>query len=168
MDSDKHYCYNKDMFHLDIPGYGHLDLEYFVTDYSGTLSEDGSLLAGIKEKLNDLSEKLHLHVLTSDTFGKAKDELIGIQCTLHVLGGNDHTKQKEKYVVELGADKVVAFGNGNNDVGMLKAARVGIAVCLKEGCSSESIKASEILVRSPIDAIDLFLFPKRLIATLRR
>lgn len=156
------------MIVLDIPGYGKLELQYFVTDFSGTLSEDGMLLGGTKERLNDLSGLLSVHVLTSDTFGKAKQELEGVRCSLHILEGQNHTAQKEKYVLELGAARVVACGNGNNDVGMLSAARIGIAVCLREGCSSEAAKVSRILVKSPIDAIDLFLFPKRLLATLRR
>jgi soluble P-type ATPase len=152
---------------LEIPGSGFLELEHFVTDFSGTLSEDGTLLPEIKDKLNDLSGKLKIHVLTSDTFGRAKKELEGVNCTLHVLEGKGHTIQKEKYVINLGADKVVAFGNGNNDALMLMAARLGIAVCLKEGCSRKAIEASQILVKSSIDAIDLLLSPKRLIATLR-
>lgn len=155
------------MIRLEIPGSGFLELEHFVTDFSGTLSEDGTLLPEIKDKLNDLSGKLKIHVLTSDTFGRAKKELEGVNCTLHVLEGKGHTIQKEKYVINLGADKVVAFGNGNNDALMLMAARLGIAVCLKEGCSRKAIEASQILVKSSIDAIDLLLSPKRLIATLR-
>jgi soluble P-type ATPase len=152
---------------LEIPGSGFLELEHFVTDFSGTLSEDGALLPEIKDKLNELSGKLKIHVLTSDTFGRAKKELEGVNCTLHVLEGKGHTIQKEKYVINLGADKVVAFGNGNNDALMLMAARLGIAVCLREGCSKKAMEASQILVKSPTDAIDLLLLPKRLIATLR-
>lgn len=155
------------MIRLEIPGSGFLELEHFVTDFSGTLSEDGALLPEIKDKLNELSGKLKIHVLTSDTFGRAKKELEGVNCTLHVLEGKGHTIQKEKYVINLGADKVVAFGNGNNDALMLMAARLGIAVCLREGCSRKAIEASQILVKSPTDAIDLLLLPKRLIATLR-
>ena len=155
------------MIRLEIPGSGFLELEHFVTDFSGTLSEDGALLPEIKDKLNELSGKLKIHVLTSDTFGRAGEELKGVNCTLHVLEGKGHTIQKEKYVINLGADKVVAFGNGNNDALMLMAARLGIAVCLREGCSKKAIEASQILVKSPIDAIDLLLLPKRLIATLR-
>jgi len=155
------------MLRVEIPGTGFLELEHFVTDFSGTLSEDGVLLPEIKDKLNELSGKLKIHVLTSDTFGRAKKELEEVNCTLHVLEGNGHTIQKEKYVINLGADKVVAFGNGNNDALMLRAARLGIAVCLREGCSKKAIEASQILVKSPIDAIDLLLLPKRLIATLR-
>jgi len=56
---------------------------------------------------------------------------------------------------------------GHSDAKMLRAAKVGIVVCLKEGCSVEALKAAKILVRSPIDAIDLLLNPKRLTATLR-
>ena len=155
------------MIRLEIPGSGFLELEHFVTDFSGTLSEDGALLPEIKDKLNELSGKLKIHVLTSDTFGRAKKELEGVNCTLHVLEGKGHTIQKEKYVINLGADKVVAFGNGNNDALMLMAARLGIAVCLREGCSKKAMEASQILVKSPTDAIDLLLLPKRLIATLR-
>ena len=155
------------MIRVEIPGLGFFEFEHFVTDFSGTLSEDGILLSGMKEKMNELSEKLKIHVLTSDTFGRSKKELEGVNCILHILEGEGHVVQKEKYVKSLGAGKVVALGNGNNDVLMLKAARIGISVCLKEGCSKEAIEASRILVKSPIDAIDLLIFTKRLIATLR-
>jgi soluble P-type ATPase len=157
----------KIMIEIDIPGSDILKLEHFVTDFSGTLSEDGIVLPGVREKLQALSEKLEIHVLTSDTFGRAKEELKGLSCIVHVLEGEGHTAQKEKYVHDLGAEKVVAAGNGNNDVLMLKAAGLSIAVCLREGCSVQAVEASRILVHSPVDAIDLLLSPKRLIATLR-
>ena len=155
------------MIRVEIPGLGLLEFEYFVTDFSGTLSEDGLLLPGAKEKLNELSGKLKIHVLTSDTFGRAREELKGVNCAIHVLEGEGHVSQKKDYVMNLGAGRVVALGNGNNDVLMLKTARLGIAVCLREGCSREAVEASMILVTSPIDAINLLLRPKRLIATLR-
>jgi soluble P-type ATPase len=156
------------MIMVEISGSGLMEIEHCVTDFSGTLSEDGILLQGVKEGLNELSEKIQVHVLTSDTFGRARKELEGIRCTVHILEGGDHTGQKELYVAGLGAERVVALGNGNNDVLMLRAAEIGIAVCLKEGCSVEAIQAANILVRSPLDAIELLLSPKRLIATLRR
>ena len=155
------------MIEINIPGSDILKLEHFVTDFSGTLSEDGILLPGVREKIQALSEQLEIHVLTSDTFGRAREELKGLNCIVRVLEGEGHTAQKEKYVLSLGAEKVVAAGNGNNDVLMLRAATLGIAVCLREGCSAKAVEASRILVRSPIDAIDLLLSPKRLVATLR-
>jgi soluble P-type ATPase len=156
------------MISIDIPGAGHLEIEHFVTDFSGTLSEDGVLIRGVREKLNELAKRLHVHVLTSDTFGSARKELEGIDCTAHILEGEDHTVQKERYIAALGAERVVALGNGNNDARMLKAAGLGIVVCLGEGCSVESFQAARIFVRSPVDAVELLLYPKRLIATLRR
>ncbi len=155
------------MIRIEILGSGFIELEHFVTDFSGTLSEDGILLTGVKYKLNVLSNMLTIHVLTSDTFGRAIEELKGINCEVHVLEGEGHITQKEKYVIDLGPDRVVALGNGKNDALMLKAARLGISVSLKEGCSKDALDASEIFVKSPIDAIDLLLKPKRLIATLR-
>jgi soluble P-type ATPase len=155
------------MILIDIPGSGAMGIGHFVTDFSGTLSEDGILLNGVKDKLNELSSKLQIHILTSDTFGRARQELEGINCIIHVLEGDGHSIQKEKYICSLGADAVAALGNGNNDAGMLRASGLGICVCLKEGCSVEAMKASRVFVKSPIDAIDLLLNPKRLIATLR-
>jgi len=155
------------MIRVEIPGTGLFEFEHFVTDFSGTLSEDGILLPQLKEKLNELSEKLNVHVLTSDTFGRAREELRGINCMLRILEGEQHVVQKEHYVTALGAERVAALGNGNNDALMLKAAKLGIAVCLKEGCSRQAIEAARIFVMSPIDAVDLLLTPKRLIATLR-
>lgn len=156
------------MITISIPGTGLTEIEHFVTDFSGTLSEEGFLVPGVKEKLNALAAQIQVHVLTADTFGRSRQELAGINCTVHVLDGDDHTGQKERYVLSLGACRVVALGNGNNDARMLKAAGIGVAICLKEGCSVEALTSAHILVLSPLDAIDLLLHPKRLVATLRR
>jgi soluble P-type ATPase len=156
------------MITIDIPGYGRVEIEHFVSDFSGTLSEDGSLIPGVAEKISELAKKVQVHVLTSDTFGKARKELEGIKCTIHILEGKDHTGQKERYVVGLGAESVAALGNGNNDGLMVKAAGIGIAVSLTEGCSIVACAAAKIFVKSPLDAIELLLNPKRLIATMRR
>ncbi len=100
------------MFEIDIPGFGFVRLEHLVLDFTGTLSVDGKLLSGVKERLNKISEFLKVHILTADTFGKAKVELKGINCEMHILEGKDHDIQKEEYVKKLGAGSVVAFGNG--------------------------------------------------------
>ena len=155
------------MFEINIPGFGFVRLEHLVSDFTGTLSVDGKLLSGVKERLNKISEFLKVHILTADTFGKAKVELKGINCEMHILEGKDHDIQKEKYVKKLGAGSVVAFGNGNNDRKMLNAAKIGIAVCLNEGCSKDAIASADVFVISIIDALDLLLHPKRLKATLR-
>jgi len=155
------------MFTNEIPGFGAVRLEYLVSDFTGTLSVDGKLLPGVKERLNRIAELLDIHILTADTFGKARAALRGVKCEIHILEGKRHDIQKKGYVGMLGAEKVIALGNGKNDRSMLKAARIGVAVCLREGCATEAITSADILVTSPVDALDLLLRPKRCKATLR-
>jgi soluble P-type ATPase len=155
------------MFELDIPGFGPVRLEHLVSDFTGTLSVDGRLLPGVKDRLDRIAELLKIHILTADTFGKARVALRGVTCGIHILEGKRHDIQKEDYVNMLGAGKVIALGNGKNDRGMLRAARIGVAVCLEEGCAVEAITSADILVSSPVDALDLLLKPKRCKATLR-
>jgi len=155
------------MLKIDIPGFGHLTLEHMVTDFTGTLSRDGKLLPGVREGLAEIAKVLTIHVLTSDTFGTAKEELAGTQCGIHVLSGSDHDMQKESYVRKLGADKVVALGNGRNDSRMLRVARLGIAVSQGEGCATSALLESDILVTSASDALGLLFDTRRLMATLR-
>ena len=154
------------MFNLTIPGFGSLELEHLVLDYTGTLSFNGSLLPNVKERLNDLSKLLNIHVLTADTFGTATDELSGISCKIRILSGGSLDVQKEEYIRSLGAEKVVAIGNGLNDRRMLKLARLGIAVTGREGCAVEALLAADIQVMNIVDALDLISNPKRLKATL--
>jgi soluble P-type ATPase len=155
------------MFELDIPGFGPIGLEHLVSDYTGTLSVDGKLVPGVKDRLNKVSDFLKVHILTADTFGMAREELEGVNCEVHILEGADHDVKKADYVRKIGAGSVIALGNGANDRKMLKAARVGIAVCLQEGCSIDALTSGNILVNSALDALDLLLNPKRLKATLR-
>jgi P-type E1-E2 ATPase len=155
------------MFELEIPGFGEVLLEHLVTDYTGTLSFDGRLLPGVRERIREVSRFLKVDVLTADTFGMAREELDGVEVVVHVLEGPDHHIQKQSYVKALGPERVLAMGNGMNDRLMLKEAKIGIAVLLGEGASVEAVRAADILVLSPLDAFDLLLNPKRLKATLR-
>jgi soluble P-type ATPase len=61
----------------------------------------------------------------------------------------------------------VAIGNGNNDQIILKEAALGIAVLGDEGVAASAMKSADIVVKSIHNALDLFLKPKRLIATLK-
>ena len=155
------------MYSVDIPGFGEVKVEVLVSDFTGTLSVDGALLPGVEDRLNRISEFMQVQILTADTFGKAREALEKVNCTINILTGADHDLKKEAQVKELGPEKVVALGNGNNDRKMLAAARVGIAVAEGEGCAVEAIVAANILVRSAVDGLDLLLNPKRLKATLR-
>lgn len=155
------------MIECEIPGFGVLRLEHLVSDFTGTLAFDGRLLSGVKELLNELASVLSVHVLTADTFGRSREELEGVDCFLTVLSGKGVDVQKGSYIDALGAERVVAIGNGINDRLMLKRARVGIAVVGREGVAVEALVNAEILVNDVRDALALLLNPKRLTATLR-
>jgi len=155
------------MLEVDIPGFGLVRLEHLVSDFTGTLSVDGRLLPGVRGQLDEIAKFLKVHILTADTFAKAKEELKGVNCEIFILKGKDHDIQKEEYVKKLGADSVVAFGNGNNDRKMLKAARIGIAVSQGEGCAVDAITSADIHVTSANIGLDLLLHPKRIKATQR-
>ncbi len=155
------------MIEMDIPGFGPIHLSHLVSDFTGTLSVDGHLLPGVKDGLNRLSEKLTIHILTADTFGRAREALAGVPCQIQILTGPDHDVQKEEYLKKIGPEKVIALGNGNNDRRMLKSAKVGIAVTEEEGCAVEAIMAADIHVRSAMSALTLLLNPLRFKATLR-
>lgn len=155
------------MLEIDIPGFGFVRLEHLVSDFTGTLSVDGRLLPGVKELLNNVARVVKLHVLTADTFGTARMALEGVECSLTLLSGEVMDIQKERYIWNLGAEHVIAIGNGNNDRKMLTAARIGVAVIEGEGCSVNALSSAGIAVRSMHDGLGLLLNPDRLKATLR-
>jgi len=152
---------------ISIPDYGELDLKNLVMDYNGTLALDGMLIEGVRETLTELSTSITLHVLTADTFGKAKSGLKGIDCTLSILADEDQQSGKLAYVQSLGAENTVSIGNGRNDQLMLKASALGIAVILEEGASAQTLQAADIVCTSIVSALKLLSNPLRVVATLR-
>lgn len=155
------------MIAIDIPGFGRLQLEHLVADYNGTLALDGQLLPGVAERLASLAARLHVHVITADTFGVAKAQLAGLPVALTITPAASQAEAKQRFVDELGAQKVVAIGNGRNDCLMLQAAALGIALIQREGAAPATIAGAHVLCTGVLDALDLLVHPKRLIATLR-
>ena len=155
------------MLEIDVPGYRKFRLDHLVLDYNGTLACDGGRMDGVRESLRALSDRLEIHVLTADTFGKAESELEGVPCTLSILPIDEQDAGKRDYVRELGADVTAAVGNGRNDRLMLKEAALGISVIQAEGAAVETLMSGDVVCCSILDAFDLLLNPLRLVATLR-
>ncbi len=155
------------MISIDIPGFRKLELAHLVSDYNGTLALDGKLLPGVAEALSDLAPKLHIHVITADTFGFAKAQLAALPVKLKIIPVESQAEAKLQFLSELGADTVVAIGNGRNDRKMLKAAALGIALVQTEGGAAETLASADVASTSILDALELLRNPKRLVATLR-
>jgi P-type E1-E2 ATPase len=156
------------MIELTIPGRGSLRLQHLVTDVNGTLAVDGVLIAGLSKRIGSLRDRLEIHMLTADTHGRqaAIDELLNLKATRIQLGVE--AGKKAEFVRELGADTVVAIGQGANDAEMLKAAALGICVMSQEGLAVETMVSADILVPDIFTAIDLLDKPLRIIASLRK
>src|SRR5262245_66078052 len=120
------------MLEIDIPGYRVLRLEHLVLDYNGTLARDGELLDGVRDRLGAIAGTLHIHILTADTFGKARAQLVGVPCALSVLPVEDQDRRKLEYIQRLGPETTVCVGNGRNDRLMLQEAGSGLAGCKAE------------------------------------
>lgn len=155
------------MLEIDILGYRRLRFNHLVMDYNGTLAQDGTLLAGVAPRLEQLAKLLRLHVVTADTFGQVKANLDSLPCKVAILPVENQVQGKLAYIENLGRDQVVAIGNGRNDRLMLAAAALGIAVVQEEGAATETLLAADVVVSDVRSALDMLLFPKRLIATLR-
>jgi soluble P-type ATPase len=155
------------MLEMSIPGDKTLLLSYLVLDYNGTIACDGRLIPGVRERLEELSRSVSIHILTADTFGSVQKEMTGIPCEIVVIGKENQTQAKADYVRQLGAQKTVSVGNGRNDALMLKKSVLGIAVIQEEGGAVETLLFADIATRSILDALDLLLHPLRLTATLR-
>ena len=155
------------MIEVAIPGYRTLQLEHLVLDYNGTLAVDGEPLPGVTEALKDLAERLEVHVLTADTFGKVRSRLKGVPCKLSVLPLEDQDTGKLEYVKALGAERTVCIGNGRNDRLMLKEAALGVAVILEEGVAVETLTSADVVCTSILSALELLTNSLRLTATLR-
>ena len=155
------------MIQIDIPDFGMLSICYLVLDFNGTLACDGDLLPGVESKLRAISEKIDIHVVTADTFGKVRNAMNEIPCDVVVLPKNDQAQRKFDFISELGVNKVVAIGNGRNDRLMISEAALGIAVILQEGASRETVNSADILCSDICAALDLLVNPLRIVATLR-
>jgi len=155
------------MIPIDIPGFGHYSVRHLVLDLNGTLTLDGTLIRGVRERLELLSENVEIHVLTADTMGRAAATCRDLPVTLSVISKRDEVEAKKEYLQGLDRDSAAA-GNGRNDAGMLEAAVLGIAIVGPEGTSLETLRNADVMVSDINDGLDLLLFPHRLKATLRR
>jgi soluble P-type ATPase len=155
------------MIKIDIPGWGNMDIEQIVLDMNGTIAADGRIPSGVKEKINSLSKKAKIYILTADTQGTASEETRGMDAELVKIPGEDSREGKLEFLKTLNPEVTAAVGNGSNDQLILKEAGLGIAVFGEEGMSVSAMKHADIVVKNVSDALDLFLKPKRLIATLR-
>ncbi len=156
------------MIELNIPGRGQVRLEHLVSDVNGTLAVDGELPEGLVKRLSALRDRLTLHLVTADTHGRQAVIDRQLNLTAVRLQPGAEAEQKAEYVRRLGAEKVIAIGQGANDAEMLREAAIGICVLSTEGTAVSALLAADLVVRDIFEALDLLEKPLRLVASLRK
>ncbi|MBN1305438.1 MAG: HAD family hydrolase [Anaerolineales bacterium] len=139
-----------------------------MTDVNGTLAVDGELIDGLAERISSLRKRLEVHMLTADTHGHQAviDKQLDLSATI-VTPGNE-SQQKADFVRRLGADTVVALGQGANDAAMLMAAGLGVCVLSQEGLAAETLMCADLVVPDVHTFFDLMDKPMRVVASLRK
>jgi P-type E1-E2 ATPase len=149
---------------IELPGGPVLALEHLVLDANGTLTNRGEPISGVSERLEGLAARLHVHLLSADTFGT-------LDAVARELGAAAETvetgEDKARFVRDLGASACAAIGNGANDAAMLEAAALGIAVVGPEGAAGAAVRAADVVCGSILVALDVLLDERALVATLR-
>ncbi len=151
-----------------------LRITRIVSDYTGTLSFHGKLIPGVQDRLGKLQEFVTIDVLTADSSGTAQVQLAGMP----FLGvqifedSGHHDSRKREHPQKNGPAQIAAFGNGNNDVLLLKTVKeaggLAVAVDNGEGCSVEAMQNANIFIVGIVNALDLLIERTWCKATLRR
>lgn len=152
---------------IKIPEYKTLEIEILFLDFNGTIAVDGVIPESVRQRLQILGERLTVYVLTADTHGSAKEQCQGLPVILHTFPTGGARDYKREIIKSMGAKRSAAVGNGRNDEWMLREAALSVAVIDREGASFRAIKEADLCVRSMQDALDLFLYPERIVAGLR-
>src|SRR6266403_2281756 len=149
----------------DIPGQAELEINTIILDLNGTLSVGGVVPEGVKERLAKLHDMgFQVLFFTGNTRNDA-DELaadLGIEWKLAKSAAD-----KARLAHELGAETCATIGNGLIDLELIKAAKLGIVTLQAEGVHTKTLLEADIIIPTINDALDLFIDPQRLIATLR-
>lgn len=154
------------MLTVNIHGREALELRYLVLDYNGTIAEDGVLIEGIAQRLEELSESLKIYVITADTHGTAARRCAGLPLEVRTFPTVQVGTIKAEEVKKLSGG-VACIGNGFNDIGMSDTADLSICVIGREGCCGALMVHCDVVVTSIHDALDLLIKTDRLRATLR-
>ena len=156
------------MLHMEVRGRGEYTITFLVLDMNGTIATDGRISGKVRDKINLLTKRLKVYILTADTRGDAEAHVGRTQAELVRLDAGEEARQKEQFIKKIGPEKTIAVGNGYNDHLMVREAALGIAVIGREGAARETIANADVVVNEMVDVLNLILKPLRHQATLRK
>ena len=150
---------------INIPGFGNLEIKRIILDLNGTIAIDGKLISGVKSRIKKLKKiGCEVFLFTGDTHGNSAvlAKKLGIKVKIA-----KNSKEKASKAAKLNSRKCVTIGNGKIDHKLFKAVALSVLVIQKEGANTKALMNSDVITTSICYALDLFIYEKRLIATLR-
>ncbi len=154
------------MISIERPGQNNLEIEFILIDFEGTLASDRRVHPKAKDKINLLSKRAQIYILTKGEKEPVEERLRKVKAEITYLAEAGASQQKLDLLRRLGASGTVAIGNGMDDALMIEEAGFGICIMSKEGTFSETMKKADLVFTDILDALDFLLKPLRQKATL--
>ncbi|MCD5380716.1 HAD family hydrolase [Candidatus Gracilibacteria bacterium] len=149
----------------NIPDVGEYEINTIVLDLNGTLSVNGIIEDDTIDKLSQLKELgFEIILLTGDQRGTAQGFCDKLGLTLlKAKNGEDKTELMKQFNPETTA----AIGNARIDIGTFKGAKISIATLQSEGIHTGIIEHVDIIIPRIQDALNIFIEPDVMAATMR-
>ncbi len=154
------------MILIQRPGQEPIEVDSILIAFEGTLASDRRVHPKAKDKLNLLSRRSNIYILTKEEKERMEEVLRKVKGEIISLPEGESSQKKSDLVRQLGATRAVAVGNGVDDVPMMKEAAFSLCVIGKEGASSEAVKSADVVFTDILDGLDFLLKPLRQKATL--
>ena len=154
------------MITIQRPGKDPLEIEFILIDFEGTLACDRRIHPKAKDKINLLSKRTKIYILTKGNQETVAEVLRKVKAEVISSREGEASQKKLDLLYRLGAARTVAIGNGVDDTLMMEEAGLGICVIGKEGASAEMMQKADVVVTDILDALDFLLKPLRHQATL--
>ena len=153
------------MISIQRPGQEPLEIDFILFDFEGTLASDRRVHPKAKDKINLLSKRAKIYILTKEENERAEEVLKKVNAEIVYLT-EGASRKKLDILRQLGASRTVAVGNGADDGPFMEEAGFGLCVIGKEGASSEAVRNADVVFTDILDALDFLLKPLRQKATL--
>ena len=156
------------MISIQRAGMENLEIQFVLIDFEGTLAMDGRVHPKAKDKVNLLSKRATIYILTKRDRGKVEETLRKMKVEILYVTEGDSSQQKLNLLQRLGSHQTAVIGNGLDDVQIMEQAGLGMCVIGKEGSSAEAMAKADLVVTDVLDGLDFLLKPLRQRATLSR
>jgi soluble P-type ATPase len=154
------------MISIQRPGQEPYEIDFILIDFDGTLASDRRVHPKAKDKINLLSKRTKIYILTKGEKEGVEEVLKKVKAEIVYLDEGKSSQQKLDLLRRLGVSRTVAVGNGVDDAPMMEEAGFSLCVIGKEGTFSETMNKADVVFTDILDALDFLLKPLRQRATL--